>query len=295
MMRMSREIPSARPRAARGRRGAYRSEKKVFPQRGWQALQRTAWSLAGVITLVSVVVAVGYGYKKLDAQVAEVSVTGDFQYVTREMVEQWVSENLSGGFFSLDMVHLCERLESQPWIAEVNARRQWPDRLVLHISEDTPVARWGETQFVDQHGKVLPALEPVDQSIAATGNLPKLVGPEGKYVEVMEAYRLFAQKLETIGIGLRELTLDELGGWSLQLDEGGTLVLGRDHLNVRFERFLSLWEKELRNRRERVVSVDARYENGLAVKWLPEPEGTNEGKSAHQQSVNLDKLIGRAG
>ena len=279
-------------RSTASKRGAYRSVSKTR-QRNWlQPLRMVGVTLVWVLALGAGLAASIYGYQKLDAPVAEIAVTSELEHVTREQVEQWVSEQLDGGFFSLDMNALCAELESHPWVARVSARRQWPDRLLLHITEEVPVARWGETQFINQRGEVLPAITAADFD---SENLPKLVGPEGKQLAVMTAYAGFAKRLNAANAGLRQLTLNARGDWQLQLSEGEKLVLGRDQLEARLNRFLVLWQQELLPRRNQVVSVDARYEKGLAVQWRPVDieSGNQEGNSP--QHINQNNQVGSAG
>lgn len=292
---MSRNTKPERSRSAAGKRGAYRPGAKPRRGNGLKVVRGFAVTLGWALALLAGLAATVYGYQKLDAPLAEVTVTGDFQRVTREHIEQWVSSRLDGGFFSLDMALLCAQLESHPWVAKVSARRQWPDRLLLHISEEIPVARWREAQFVNRRGDVLPAIAAEGNGAAEENNLPKLVGPEGQQLLVMRAYQRFARALNEAGAGLRELVLDKRGGWYLRLGEGEKLVLGRDHVDARLNRFLTLWQKELLARRSQVVGVDARYEKGLAVQWLPAKADSDAQEDSRRQKSNSNEQVRRAG
>ncbi|MEH6639456.1 MAG: cell division protein FtsQ/DivIB [Porticoccaceae bacterium] len=269
--------PSPAPRrSTAGKRGAYRPLPKT-PGRNWlQPLRVVGLALVWLVALAAGLAVSVYGYQKLDAPVAEIAVTGDLKHVTEKQIESWVSGQLEGGFFSLDMDLLCAELEARPWIASVSARRQWPDRLLLRIEEEVPVARWGEAQFINQHGEVLPEMSSVDVD-TDLDRLPHLLGPEGQQMTVMAAYARFATVLNAAGAGLRQLTMDKRGGWALQLGEGAELVLGRDQLDLRLQHFLVLWQQELMARRNELVRVDARYNKGLAVQW--KPAGINENGS----------------
>ena len=109
----SKALPEKR-RPKPGKRGAHRPLSKA-QARNWQGpLRILGVTLVWVISLAIVLTATVYGYQKLDAPVAEITVTGDIEHLSRERVEQWVNEDLSGGFFSLDMASLCEALEARP-------------------------------------------------------------------------------------------------------------------------------------------------------------------------------------
>ena len=266
---------SEKRRAKPGKRGAHRPLSKAHA-RNWQGpLRILGVTLVWVMSLAIALTATVYGYQKLDAPVAEITVTGDIEHLSRERVEQWVNEDLSGGFFSLDMASLCEALEARPWIAKVTARRQWPDRLLLHIEEEVPVAYWGEGQFLNQQGEILPEVRVSDAE-----RLPRLIGPEGQQMALMSAYAHFAEALNAAGAGLRRLSLDTRGAWKMELSEGEELILGRDQLDARLDRFLVLWRQELMAKRGDLVRVDARYDKGLAVLWRSSYEGRAQATGA---------------
>ncbi|MDX1552747.1 MAG: cell division protein FtsQ, partial [Marinobacter sp.] len=43
--------------------------------------------------------------------------------------------------------------------------------------------------------------------------------------------------------------------------------LGRDQVEERFERFITVYQERLASRSDEVSRVDARYSNGVAVQW----------------------------
>ena len=57
------------------------------------------------------------------------------------------------------------------------------------------------------------------------------------------------------------------GAWTLTLANGIEVALGRDQVEERFERFLTVYEGRLAVRADEVRRVDARYTNGVAVQW----------------------------
>ncbi|MBL83971.1 MAG: cell division protein FtsQ, partial [Marinobacter sp.] len=53
------------------------------------------------------------------------------------------------------------------------------------------------------------------------------------------------------------------------LANGIEVVLGRDQVEARFERFVTVYQERLASRSDEVRRVDARYSNGVAVQWKP--------------------------
>ena len=66
-----------------------------------------------------------------------------------------------------------------------------------------------------------------------------------------------------------------MGEWTAILGNGVAVVLGRDDLAARVQRFLVVHEQALSRSTQKVAAVDARYHNGLAVRWRPEVSASN--------------------
>ena len=76
-----------------------------------------------------------------------------------------------------------------------------------------------------------------------------------------------SEQLLGYGLGFAGLTLEQRGAWTLTLANGIEVVLGRDQVEQRFERFITVYENRLASRVSEVSRVDARYSNGVAVQW----------------------------
>jgi cell division septal protein FtsQ len=49
------------------------------------------------------------------------------------------------------------------------------------------------------------------------------------------------------------------------------VILGRESLNARMDRFVSAYAQNLHRKKKQMLSIDARYRNGVAVMWANEP------------------------
>lgn len=208
-------------------------------------------------------------YRYLDAPLRVVAVDGHIRHLGRAEIEDLVSQYLDGGFLTLDMRALQRGLEAHPWIASVRARREWPNGLYLHLDEEAPVARWRADEFLNSRGEVLPGVSADDFA-----NLPELIGSEGSEAEVMAAYRTAAERLARDDLRVERFARDD-AGLSLRLAGGAELILGRADTDARLARFQVLWRKGLAARRDELARVDARYDNGIAVRWRAAPPAAN--------------------
>jgi len=178
-----------------------------------------------------------------------------------------VRGDLSGTFFSMDLGAARAALARIPWVKSVALRRQWPDRLEVELTEHQPLARWNDQGLVDSDGAVFVASD--------AGELPEFDGPDGDAPTMVERYREWAPMLAGLSLKLTGLALSPRGGWRIRAEgDGGplTIELGRDHANLRLERFAAAWKltiAALAREGRHVDHVDLRYRNGFAAR-LPD-------------------------
>jgi len=249
-------------------RGARRNQMQREARRSDALLRVMEWlkSLAHFSLLATVLLTLTVGsvllYRYIDRPLEHIAVISPYERVAQSEIEVLVGDITSGGFISLDLAVLRERVEAHPWIASASVRRQWPDRLQLSIVEEVPIARWRDSGFLNRSGV---ALEATDNS--ALSSLPHLVGPEGSSRRVMSEFRdvselMFSQDLKVVAF-----SVDAHGARSLKLDSGHEVVLGRGDVIAKVRRFLTIWQGELASRQQEIKAIDARYDNGVAVSW----------------------------
>jgi len=172
-----------------------------------------------------------------------------------------VIANLKGGFFSLKAQELRQALLALPWIAEVSFRRVWPDQLIINVTEQRAIARWGD-ELVNEKGQLFqPELTGIPK------NLPFLSGPVDSLKEILKKYHQFSEASSTLGVTITALRLSKRHAWQLLLNGHINVMLGRDNVNQRFKRFINLYPRVVGVREKDVTRVDLRYPNGLAIKW----------------------------
>ena len=106
--------------------------------------------------------------------VESVQVIGELNFLDKKIIESVVSDNIDGGYFTVDLNRMRQALIQQPWVQSVSLRRQWPAQLDVLINEQVPVAYWNDDAYINDRGEVFKP-EKIDQSL----NLLKLTGPDG--------------------------------------------------------------------------------------------------------------------
>lgn len=198
----------------------------------------------------------------MDQQIVAVDVHGDFLGESRIAIERAAGAWVGKSYFASDLEAIKAELEQRPWVASAAVKRVWPGRLEIDIREKKPLAYWTNGRLVSRSGELF---TPPNPEVA--GRLPRLAGPDERVREVIAMARTMSERLVGHGLGFAGLSLETRGAWTLTLNSGVEVVLGRDQVSRRFERFITVYENRLASRLNEVSRVDARYSNGVAVQW----------------------------
>lgn len=273
MIRDPRAGKTTNRRSASGR-GAVRVSQPA--PRTWPSLSLRWLALDGVLTRAQqllwpvLLLALGVGLYELgsrlwplaDRPIDLVSVQGELQYIDPASVQAVIQPYLSESFLGIDLSAMRTDLAAMPWVAGVSVTRVWPDRLIVHLNEQMPVARWGDSALLNNEGR---AFSPDD--ISSFAGLPQLSGPQRAQRRVMQYYQQFNRLLRPYGLGVAELELRERGSWFLTTHDGIQVLLGRDKLVDKMQRFLTIDQHMLSEYRQQIARVDLRYSNAMAVAW----------------------------
>ncbi len=204
------------------------------------------------------------------------------RHVTREQVNLVVYQHLRGNFFSADLDSARAAFTKLPWVRSASVRRHWPDALEVTLEEHKPLARWGDEGLLNTYGEVFQA--------ATAQPLPLLSGPPGSEKEVAQRYADFSRILLPLHHRPVEVDLSARRAWSIRLDDGMNIALGREHMDTRLASFVALYPRTLANVATPVTYVDLRYPNGFAVR-VPvaavKHAGLHEASRQHQFRQDL--------
>ncbi len=197
-----------------------------------------------------------------------IHMEGDLKHNNAATLRANVAPRLSGNFFMLDLAAARAAFESVPWVRRAVVQREFPDRLKVSLQEHQPVAFWGpesDARLVNSFGEVFE----VNQGDLESEDLPRLSGPQGQAVLVLQGFELLSPLFEKIDGVLEQLELTSQGNWRGRLDSGAVIDLGHgtpDEINVRTERFIATLAQVSSRYGRDLESADLRYPNGYAIK-----------------------------
>lgn len=225
-------------------------------------LQQLLWPLLLVVLGMGLYELVDRLQPLAQRPISVINVEGDLQYIDRASVQAALAPYQQKSLVTIDLDALRADLLAMPWVSGASVRRVWPDQLVINLDEHLPVARWGDDALLNNNGRAF-----TPEQIDSFQGLPLLNGPERAKKRVMQNYQQFNRLLRPHGHEVARLEMRDRGSWFLTTRGGIEMLLGRDDVLDKVQRFLTIDRLMLAERRELIARVDLRYSNGMAVAW----------------------------
>lgn len=233
-----------------------------------QKLSRAVVPLSTLLALAVLVILAERGVSALYAQpVTRITVAGKLETGHRDAVRRTVAESIDAGLLALDLDVLRSELESLPWIYRASLRRRFPGTLEIRVIEQLPIARWGDSAFLNHEARVVAVAD-----ASRWDELPQIRGPEGSAARLMARYQRLLELLRPLEMQPLSLEEDDFGQIIVMLDNGIELALGDHDFPQRMEDFLMLWRSTLAATSGEVLRVDMRYADGAAVALREQPQ-----------------------
>lgn len=193
--------------------------------------------------------------------IQRVKLEATYQHVDQKTLAAIVTPYVTqAGFFSLPAEQLKSAVLAQPWVYTVWIKRIWPDQIIIQVTEQQAVAIWNNNSLLNPEGD---EFAPAKKTFPA--NLPKLSGPEGQQQLVWQQWQQFNSELAALKLTVAELDLNSRGSWQLILDNNIKVIVGRNDVEQRFNRFMANYPKNLADHAANIASIDLRYGDGFAV------------------------------
>ena len=201
---------------------------------------------------------------------AGIKVDGEVTHNNAVTLRANVAPQLAGNFFTVDLAKARAAFESVPWVRKAVVRREFPNKLRATLTEHVPVAHWGDeadSRLINGFGEVF------DANVAEVDDqLPRLDGPTEQAGQVLGMYRVLQPLFVPHELVIDELKLSRRGSWSVVLDSGAVLELGRgraEEVAARTQRFLTTVTPVARQYGRTLASVegaDLRHNEGYALR-----------------------------
>jgi len=172
----------------------------------------------------------------------------------------------NSGMLTIDLDNLRKKSLVNPWIKNIEIKKQWPDTLIFKVDEYLPIGLVNN-RYLLENGKLVEI-----ENLNTAKHLLNLNIDRAQFEQVNEPVNLITE-LETISqdflsqeLVIERFVIDDTNSWSVELANKVIINVGRKYQQKRIERFLQVYagieDKRL------LQTVDLRYSNGLAIKLI---------------------------
>src|SRR5690242_18329723 len=180
-----------------------------------------------VLVIIIVIASVYWAWLKINNPntfpVRSIKIIGATNHVNHQLLRNTITAHLSRGMLWLNIVSLENALNQLPWIEKATLTRKWPDELFIQITQQTPIARWNNTELLNNNGGLF-----TPDGSTAIPDLPSLYGPNNLQTTVWEGYQSMNSLLNPVGLSIISASMTPRQVWDIYLSNGIHLILGRD-------------------------------------------------------------------
>lgn len=195
---------------------------------------------------------------------ASVVVEGGLSVEERAAVQRVLTPSLQTRLLSLDLAALVVEVKSLSWPQSVSVRRVWPDQVVVSVVKQQVVATWNDDGYLTSTGQIV-------KLVNAPRALPKLRCAAADPQEALEIFQRLAALATLKGGRLVALNENSVGEWRVTLAPSLGVMLGQaelpSELALRLQRFFIVRQQRPDEAGRQLRSADARYANGIALRW----------------------------
>lgn len=200
-------------------------------------------------------------------QIATVDIVSEranqpLHYLDKEKLFNHIKPQLSGSFFYVDLDEAQKIASQNEWVDQVYIERIFPNSIRVTIKEHIPIAKWLQEGYVaglvNSEGKIFQA--------AYNNSLPLFDGSLDVQPQMVNQYKIFSSELQPLRLSILRLQYTPRSSWSMMLNNGIELRLGKTDVNTRLNRFANAWQHSLREKALSLDYVDMRYPDGFATR-----------------------------
>ena len=234
-------------------------------------VRRTIPLIAGFLALLSCLLGVDQVVRSGYFTIEKVQITSELEVADRALLERSSWRKISGNYLNVDLKEIETALEALPGVYQAVVRRVWPDALAIEVIETRAMAQyqeWSESSAIGTRQFInLPPDEVLQES-------PLLIGPGAYRDTLVNTFIETFPLLRAVDLEPKTLSVSPSGRWVLELALSGapkangfSVLLGRDDIRAKVERFTGSYAAVLKSKVNLIAKVDMRYANGFAVQW----------------------------
>ncbi|XBC38902.1 MAG: cell division protein FtsQ/DivIB [Buchnera aphidicola (Melaphis rhois)] len=193
-------------------------------------------------------------------------ITGTFHKLNITELKHFIlSLRRKCNFFSQYDTFIQHKLKTFPSIKSVTVKKEWPDKLLIHIVDIHPIAYWNNTYILDKQGTLINILQKL-----TINNIPYFYGPKNSEKEILQNYNTIKNILKNNNILLKSILLTPQHSLKFLTQENIEIIIGRISNSAQLEKLTHIWnilKYQEKVKRKKIQYIDLRYKSGIAIKW----------------------------
>jgi len=196
-----------------------------------------------------------------------VNINGTIR-TAHENVKTVIADQVRDNFFTVNLQAIRQAVKTLTWVKDVQVQRIWPNTLSLTIQEHIVVARWNNQKAVDETGRLLDV--PV-KTLSST--LPIFISTKNAVKKVLTRYNILNPQIESLGLHIQQVVYNAQQTWTIVLDNGMRLLLGRDKNSQGLQHFITIYKQlhispslQAILKKKTIAHFDLRYTDGMVLR-----------------------------
>lgn len=197
----------------------------------------------------------------INLPIRSIKLGGAFDPRYMDTLESQVKSHKLSNFLMVDTTAIEKEIQNLSWVESAVVERGWPDAMTITVIQHEAVARWHKGGLLNRKGEVFHAKgEQLEK-------LPLFVGNAEQAQLILAHYYKFKENFDKAHLKVKRIKINQRGVWSITLTNQIKLVVGRELLDERVQRFVNSYLNMRRDYQKAISRVDLRYSNGFAVAW----------------------------
>ncbi len=216
------------------------------------------------VLLVVAAIYMASGIVKSAFRVRSVVISGN-EHLTDEELKTMAGLGNDDNLITLSGRSISSKMMESPWMRSVDVRKEFPDRLLIHLSEAEPFALLdlkGKLFIVDDRGAMLEELRDI-----AVPFLPIISGNPYQEKDAFQEAIIFAKAIKKTGLlaGKDHIEIISHKPQEMSVNIDGIVVkVGEGEYEDKLTRLKDI-EEEIKNRHISVDYIDLRFANRVLV------------------------------
>jgi cell division protein FtsQ len=220
--------------------------------------------LAGIGFLITIIPGAWSGIWPVE----KIAIVGEVEHLEQYQLAKIISAKEFSGMLSVDLQQLRNKVIQLPWVKDVQIRKVWPDTLSFRVKEHQVIALVNQAYLTDD-GDLIERGSYISKRAVLKLEIDKVqLDKQPDLLALYNKLKKIQSSLAGRQLSIEKLEISQTNNWLIQIKNKFLIKAGRKQQLQRIEKFLQVYVV-IKNK-SKLMSVDLRYSNGLAVKFADE-------------------------